>query len=90
VTLLWHAPPVADATFDSAFREVLEDVLGWDVKLTDDDSPGTVEGWDSLAQIRIVHELEQRFTVRLPDNALLEPQSVGSLKALVRDSSVTG
>jgi acyl carrier protein len=77
---------VGDANFDSAFRDVLEDVLGWGVELTDDDRPETVEGWDSLAQIRIVHELEQRFTVRLPDTALLEPQTVGSLKALVRDS----
>lgn len=81
---------MGDANFDSAFRDVLEDVLGWDVELTDDDSPGTVEGWDSLAQIRIVHELEQRFTVRLPDTALLEPQTVGSLKVLVRDSPASG
>jgi acyl carrier protein len=81
---------VGDPTFDSTFRDVLEDVLGWDLELTDDDSPGTVEGWDSLAQIRIVHELEQRFSVRLPDSALLEPQSVGSLKALVRDCSASG
>jgi acyl carrier protein len=42
-----------------------------------------VDGWDSLAQIRLVHELESRFDVRLPDAALLEQQTVGSLKALV-------
>ena len=47
------------------------------------------EGWDSLAQIRIVHELETRFEVRLPDDALLEEQSVGSLKRLVL-ASVNG
>jgi len=57
-----------------------------DVEIGDEDRPGTVEGWDSLAQIRIVHELETRFGVRLPDDALLEEQSVASLKRLVRDS----
>jgi acyl carrier protein len=73
----------ADERFERIFREVFEDVLGWDVEIGDADRPGTVEGWDSLAQIRIVHELETRFTVRLPDDALLEEQSVASLKHLV-------
>lgn len=70
--------------FDQAFADVLEDIFGWGVSLGDEDTPATVEGWDSLAQIRLVHALEGRFDVRLPDSALLEEQSVGSLKALVR------
>jgi acyl carrier protein len=74
---------IADAQFEQSFREVFEDVLGWDVTVTDDDGPKTIETWDSLAQIRLVHELESRFSVRLPDEALLEEQSVASLKALV-------
>jgi acyl carrier protein len=76
---------IADEQFDQAFREVFEEIFGWDVEVTDADDPSSVEGWDSLAQIRLVHELESRFGVRLPDDALLERQSVGSLKALVLD-----
>jgi len=74
---------IADDGFETTFREVLEEVLGWDVAVGDDDGPGTVEGWDSLAQIRIIHELETRFGVRLPDEALLEVQTVDSLRQLV-------
>jgi acyl carrier protein len=74
---------IRDEIFERTFDEVLEEILGWDLELEDDDSPQTVQGWDSLAQIRLVHELETRFGVRLPDEALLEEQSVGSLKALV-------
>ncbi len=73
--------------FDTTFREALEEVLGWDVELHDDDRPGTVEGWDSLAQIRIIHELETRFSVRLPDEALLESPTVAALKQMVLASS---
>jgi len=72
-----------DETFEQSFGEVLEDIFGWGVELSDEDGPAEVEGWDSLAQIRLVHELESRFSVRLPDAALLEPQTVGSLKELV-------
>lgn len=81
---------IGDAQFENAFRDVFEEVLGWDVDVSDDHSPSTVEGWDSLAQIRLVHELETRFGVRLPDEALLEEQSVGSLKALVLEHARHG
>jgi acyl carrier protein len=75
----------ADVEFERTFQEVFEEVLGWGVEVADEDRPGTVDGWDSLAQIRIIHELETRFGVRLPDEALLEEQSVSSLKQLVLD-----
>jgi acyl carrier protein len=71
--------------FDATFHDVLEDVLGWDLELGDDDGPGSVAEWDSLAQVRLVHMLETRFGVRLPDAALLEEQTVASLKRLVRE-----
>ncbi len=73
------------ADFDATFEEVLQDVLGWDVAFADDDGPRTVEAWDSLMQVRLVHELETRFGVRLPDDALLGEQTVGSLRSLVRE-----
>jgi acyl carrier protein len=69
--------------FESAFRAVFEDVIGWGIDFGDGDSPRTIEAWDSLAQIRLVHGLESRFGVRLPDSALLEEQTMGSLRALV-------
>lgn len=74
---------IVDEQFERDFRAVFEDVFGWGIEIGEDDGPATLEGWDSLAQIRLVHELESRFGVRLPDSALLEEQSVGSLKALV-------
>lgn len=71
--------------FDQRFHDVLEDVLGWDATYADADGPATIEAWDSLAQIRLVNALETAFDVRLPDSALLEEQTVGSLKHLVAE-----
>lgn len=76
---------MSDVAFDSGFLTVFEDILGWDLELTDDDGPATVETWNSLAQVRLVHALESRFDIRLPDSALLEEQTVGSLRRLVRE-----
>jgi acyl carrier protein len=78
---------IADEQFEQDFQAVFEDVLGWGIQIGDEDGPGTLEVWDSLAQIRLVNELENRFGVRLPDAALLEEQSVGSLKALVLENA---
>ena len=72
-----------DDRFDRLFLDAFEEVLGWGVQVRADDRPGTIDGWDSLAQIRLVHELETRFDVRLPDDALLQEQSVASLRDLV-------
>lgn len=76
--------------FDSRFRDVLEEVLGWDVEVGEHDGPGTVDGWDSLAHVRLVHALETSFGVRLPDDALLGEQTAASLKQLVLDRVAAG
>lgn len=81
---------MTDAAFDTAFAGVLEDVLGWDLVLADEDGPRTIETWNSLVHIRLVHALESRFEVRLPDSALLEEQTVGSLRRLVRERLTGG
>lgn len=73
----------APTAFDRIFADILEDVLGWGTTYADSDGPNTLEAWDSLSQIRLVNALETAFAVRLPDAALLEPQTVGSLKRLV-------
>ena len=72
------------ADFDATFDGVVQDVLGWEVEFDDGDGPRTLTAWDSLAQVRLVHELESAFGVVLPDDALLGEQTVGSLRALVR------
>lgn len=74
---------MTDADFERRFADVLEDVLGWGADYGEADGPATIEAWTSLGQIRLVNALETAFDVRLPDAALLEEQTVGSLKRLV-------
>ncbi len=39
-----------------------------------------IEGWDSLAHIRIITELEDNFEKKLTDNEMIEISSLGALK----------
>jgi acyl carrier protein len=78
---------ISTEEFDENFNEVLEEILGWDIRVTDADGPGTVEGWDSLSHVRLIHALETRFGVRLPDDALLGEPTARSLKQLVREQA---
>ncbi len=78
---------IHNENFDTAFNEIFEDVLGGPAQVHDEDSPRTIEGWGSLAHIRLLNELESRFGVRLPDEALFDEQNVGSLKRMVLEQA---
>ncbi|MFT3968483.1 MAG: acyl carrier protein [Sphingobium sp.] len=56
--------------------EVDPEMIGFDI-----DRDG-VPGWDSLAHLRIVTELESRFNVRLTMSQIVEARTVAQLSAL--------
>ncbi len=63
---------------------VLKDVLDHDdVHLTMDTTAADVEGWDSLAQIRIMLGVEQKFAVHFNTAEISTLPNVGALVALI-------
>ncbi len=63
---------------------VLKDVLDHDdVHLTMDTTAADVEGWDSLAQIRIMLAVEQKFGLRFNTAEIATLPNVGALVALI-------
>lgn len=56
--------------------------------ITDEDSPATVESWDSLAHINLVLSLEAEFDVSLPTDEAVEMLSVGSIRTILRERGV--
>ncbi len=63
------------------FRQVLEDDT---ITLTPNTTADDVEGWDSMAHIFIVVELEKRFGVKFHAAEMEELKNVGELSALVQ------
>ncbi len=66
-------------------RDVVADELDLsDLELTPDTQASDVEGWDSLAHLRIMLGLEQSFGVRFDVSEISSVENIGGLVALIR------
>jgi acyl carrier protein len=54
------------------------------IGIKDDMSSNTVEGWDSLANLHLISELEGNFGIEFDFNELLDIENWGALKELVK------
>jgi acyl carrier protein len=52
-------------------------------KLTPDMGPATVEAWDSVQQLNLMLELEQRFEVKLEPEDFEEVRTIGDAARLI-------
>ena len=59
-----------------------------DADLNDDASPLTLPGWDSLKHIQLILALEGEYGVRLSPDDAMQMQSVGLIKAILREKGI--
>jgi acyl carrier protein len=62
---------------------VLKDLLGYAGPVRDDLSPEKVKGWDSVAHISIVEELESRLGMKFTTEEMVAMVDVGAIKETV-------
>lgn len=55
-----------------------------------DASPETVPGWDSLAHLALVTELEREFAIQLGPDEVMEMVNVRIIDEILRDRGVVG
>lgn len=64
---------------------VFEDVFDMDtIELTPDLSAKEVDGWDSLAHIRLILTVEKSFKIKLSTSEIGRLKDVGDLVALIK------
>jgi acyl carrier protein len=71
------------ARLTELFREVFDDdsiVLHRELTASD------IEGWDSMAHLRLILAIEQRFGVRLPSTKIAGLKNVGDVIDLISSS----
>ena len=70
---------------DEALAGAFRDVMGFAEPISDDLAAEVVPGWDSLAHLSLMEELERRLDVRFRVEEMTELTSVGLIRsALVR------
>jgi acyl carrier protein len=76
---------VTDDEILAKIAHVVRDQLDEDdVVLTPATEASSVEGWDSLAHVRIMIAVEEEFGVRFQTSEITSLKNVGGLVALVR------
>ncbi|MCP4594847.1 MAG: acyl carrier protein [bacterium] len=72
-------------SIDQALADAFGEVLGYAGPLADDLTADQVAGWDSLAHLSLIEDLEQRLKVRFRVEEMTEMTSVGLIRrGLVR------
>lgn len=70
--------------------EVMGDLFGVDpTMLTLDSSKANVKGWDSLQQVNLLLDLEQRFNVQLQAEEIARLKTVGDIVEMIERQRAT-
>jgi acyl carrier protein len=71
----------------SVFREVFDDD---ELELTPEMTAGDVDGWDSLAHIRLVLSVQKAFNIKFSPVEMNRLKNVGDLISLTKDKQGPG
>ena len=69
-------------------KEILEETLDLeDLEVSEDTTASDVEGWDSLAHITIISEVEDTFDIRFPMKSVLSMKNLGEMIDIIEELS---
>ena len=78
------------ASAGTKLKDILAKVLLIDKsKVSDGMSRKSVEEWDSMAHLMLVSEIESNFEVTMNDDDIMEIQTVGDIKKILKNLGVT-
>jgi acyl carrier protein len=74
---------------NDALVDLFAEVLGVDrAKLSDDSSPENVKQWDSLAAMKLVVAIEERFQVKLSTREIMKMSTIGRARKTLQTKKV--
>lgn len=65
----------------------LSDIIDHDVTLNDETVADDVEGWDSIAHVRLIIALEQLYKIRFSAEEIASCKSVGNLVDFIEEKA---
>jgi acyl carrier protein len=80
-----------DDTILSRLQPIFCDVLDDDeIRVSANDSARSVDGWDSLAHIRLIMTIESQFNIKFTLSELEDMKNIGEMISLMRAKGVSG
>ena len=77
-------------TIDSRLHGIFQTLFGPGVtRLSESDSPETIEGWDSMNHLSLMLALEDEFGVRLDAEDVANLVSVGAIQRRLSEAEAT-
>jgi acyl carrier protein len=74
---------------NDALIEVFAEVLEVDpAELNDDSSPENVKEWDSLAAMKLVTAIEEKFNVKLSTKEIIKMSTIGRARQTLQSKKV--
>ena len=74
---------------NDALIEVFAEVLEVDpAELNDDSSPENVKQWDSLAAMKLVTAIEEKFNVKLSTKEIIKMSTIGRARQTLQSKKV--
>ena len=78
------------STTDEKLKDILAKVLLLDeTKISDGMSRKNVKEWDSMAHLMLVSEIESAFEVTMDDDDIMEIQTVGDIKKILKKLGIS-
>ena len=67
-------------------RQIVADIFNLPLEcITDQSSPDTIEGWDSLQQVNLVVALEQNFNLQFVPEEIIQMLSIELIALLIEE-----
>lgn len=73
-----------EAQIYTRLTEIFEDVFDEEIKVAPELSAKDVDGWDSLAHIRLLLTIEKKFNIKFSTSEIGKLENVGDLVALIK------
>ena len=77
-------------TADSRIRDIVRDLTGADVPASGEVRFADIPGWDSVAHLHLLLDVEQTFGIQIPDDFGMSVDSIRRLAAWVEGRTASG
>src|SRR5262249_6561941 len=80
-------PPKGRGSLIDVIRDTF--ALGADIAITEEDGPGSLNGWDSLGHLKLILSLERTYKVGIQASEAMGMETIADIREVLTNKGVT-